>query len=400
MKQRSDLIISAFKKREKNIKNRKIFKIFLIVISFIIVIILTRYLILIHPFLPIGRKNNFEGKEEIKLLILGLDETVEPARTDTIILANINFKNKIAHLVSIPRDTLVEIPHIKKGKDKINHAYAIGGITLTEKVLGKFLNTKIDYYILTNFEKFKKIIDILGEVEIDVEKRMHYIDKSGNLYIDLFPGKQRLNGEKAMEYVRFRHDALGDIGRIERQQKFTQALILQVKEKNFIKELPILIKEIYNNLETDLTTNQIVNLAHLLNDFEDARVAKGTIPGEPVNINGISYWKPDEEKTKDLITLLLKGIKVEIVNSSGKEEEEKLVAKKLKEKGFRIVRVLKEENLKEKSFLVVHTKEGEVGLNFFKEIKEIKIPSIKEPENKGIDLTLILGKDLELKEGG
>jgi LCP family protein required for cell wall assembly len=403
--QQRNLEIEILKRRRKNRRKKFFLKILILTLSFILagVLLSLPFLKKYQPFIKClypKKRKYFGEKSQIKILILGIDQTIKPARTDTIIFTNIDFKNKLVHLISIPRDTLLEIPHTKKKFDKINHAYAIGGIELTKETLEKFLETKIDYYVLTDFEKFKKIIDILGGVEIEVEKRMHYIDRAGNLYIDLYPGKQKLNGEKAMEYVRFRHDALGDIGRIERQQKFLEALVLQCKEKNIIKDLPKIVKEIYNNVETNLTIEQILNIAYLLNDFEETRIAKETIFGKPVNIKGICYWKPDEEKKKDLLTFFLKGIKVEIVNFSGEESKETFVAKKLKEKGFRVIKISKGDKIEGKSFLIVHTKEGEIGVKFLKEIKEFKIPEEKIPENKGIDLTFILGKDLKLKEGG
>lgn len=404
MKKNSQLLIEALKEKEERKKKRRI-KIFLFLFVFLLGIFVVT-LLFISPAKLLkyssiitslsSREKYFEGKTHIKVLILGIDQVVKPARTDTIILANIDFKNKLSHLISIPRDTLVEIPKSKKKKDKINHAYAIGGIELTKKTLEKFLDTKIDYYVLTDFEKFKKIIDIIGGVEIDVEKRMHYIDRAANLYIDLYPGRQRLNGEKAMEYVRFRHDALGDIGRIERQQKFIGAVISQCKGKNIVKELPKIIKEIYKNIETDLKMEQILNLAYLLNEFEDVRIAKGTIPGRPVNIKGICYWEPDEEKTKELLTLFFKGIKVEIINSSGDIEKERLVARKLKEKGFRVINISPGKNLEEESVLIAHTEAGEVGLKF---LKELEVEEKKIPENKGVDITFLVGKELKLKGG-
>jgi len=151
--------------------------------------------------------------DSITVLLLGTDsrpgETV--GRTDTIIVARVDTAENRLSLLSIPRDTRVNIP--KHGMDKINSANVYGGPTLTARVVSDLIGMPVQYYALTNWESFKEMVDTLGGITIDVEKRMYYYDRAdGPEYIiDLQPGVQRLDGRKALQYVRWRNDALGDI---------------------------------------------------------------------------------------------------------------------------------------------------------------------------------------------
>lgn len=260
----------------------------------------------------ITRQTTFPGKEKLNILFLGLDEDMDPSRTDTIILANLSLKNPQLNLLSIPRDTQVKIPG--RGMDKINAAHVYGGNELTTKTVENFLGISLDYYVLTNLKGFREIVDLLGGVELEVEKRMRYRDRRGGLYINLYPGKQKLDGEKAMEYVRFRHDAEGDIGRIERQQKFIQAVYEQMLQPAKLVKIPGIIYQLRKNVETNLALPQMVELASLAKKVEQVKIKRATIPGTPVSIRGISYWQSDKGETEKIVNELIKGI------SSSQEE--------------------------------------------------------------------------------
>jgi len=104
-------------------------------------------------------------------------------------------------------------------------------VPLSLKTLESFLNIPIHYYVKVNFQQFEKFIDAIGGVDIEVERRMYYRDKTDKFLVDLTPGVHHLNGREALGYVRFRHDPMGDLARVERQQKFLMALFKQMKEK-------------------------------------------------------------------------------------------------------------------------------------------------------------------------
>ena len=158
------------------------------------------------------------------VMIMGVDSRGDDVgRSDTLMVTAVDVDQKKAALLSIPRDTRVAIDG--HGFDKINHAYAYGGHKLTQQTVEHLLDVPIDHYIVIDIKSFERIIDAIGGVDINVEKRMHYEDPwddDGGLVIDLYPGEQHMDGKKAIQYVRYR-DGEGDIGRIGRQQKFMKA---------------------------------------------------------------------------------------------------------------------------------------------------------------------------------
>ncbi|MFH1361468.1 MAG: LCP family protein, partial [bacterium] len=171
------------------------------------------------------------------VLIVGIDNAFGH-RSDTIMVLHTDPENKEVALFSIPRDTLALLPD--RGLDKINHAYAYGGIDLTRKAVENLLKIDIPYYVSVNLSGITNIIDELGGITIDVEKRMYYVDHAGGLYIDLQPGMQKLSGEKAMGYLRYRRDG-GDFKRIARQQKFLRCLGNEILKKEHILSTPKLL---------------------------------------------------------------------------------------------------------------------------------------------------------------
>ncbi|MDN5363724.1 MAG: polyisoprenyl-teichoic acid--peptidoglycan teichoic acid transferase [Eubacteriales bacterium] len=235
--------------------------------------------------------------EAVYILALGTDERLENerARTDTIMIFRLDPKTKEVRLLSIPRDTYVDIPG--RGKDKVNHAHAFGGIPLTLATVKKFTGLPIHYYVRTNFEGFKDIVDTLGGVTIYVEKDM--VSGSGKYAINLKKGYHRLNGEQALQYVRFRHDPQGDIGRIERQQKFIKAVLDEMMQSGTLLKLPTLLPQLQKAVETNMTITDALRLKKMVEGGGEMK--RYSIPGEPLWLNGISYWKPDMQKTREVI---------------------------------------------------------------------------------------------------
>jgi len=237
------------------------------------------------------------SKDPINILVIGTDERDnEPTRSDTLILASLYPETKEVKLLSIPRDTRVNIPG-RNQPERINHAYAYGGPDLAKKTVEQFLDITVDNYIKTNFQGFVNIIDILGGLTYNVEKRMYYPDEG----IDLQPGLQKLNGDDALAYVRFRSDGLGDIGRVERQQKFLNALVDNVASINTVWKIPDLIRELSKNVQTDLSTKDILYLATKFSTIKASDVESQMIPGTPEYIGGISYWIPDKNALAEIL---------------------------------------------------------------------------------------------------
>jgi len=166
------------------------------------------------------------GIDQLSILIIGTDEYLEydPGRSDTIIWAYLDFKNKKVDVLSIPRDMLVWLPTRRPDFDKICHAYSYGGADLVKRSVEEFLGVRIDQVIKVDYNGFVRIIDTLGGVKMNIERDMDYDDNRGKLHIHIKKGLQVLDGRESLNYVRFRHDKMGDLGRIERQQKFMTAL--------------------------------------------------------------------------------------------------------------------------------------------------------------------------------
>ncbi len=249
----------------------------------------------------------FEGKRLFRIIALGEDKSPAgvPGRTDTIIVVAVDLTNKTVRAISIPRDTRVYFP--KRGDyDKINSAFVRGGYDEVKAAAERLLNVGIDYYIKTDIEGLKKTVDILGGVEIDIEKNMRYTDRRGGLYINLKKGTRLLNGDQALQYIRFRHDAMGDITRIQRQQKFLRAIARKAFTMESISKLPAVVREVRANIETDMSDKDLLELVRLAKEIPPDDIQMETLPGLPQNIQGISYWIPDETKAAEMVDRLLR----------------------------------------------------------------------------------------------
>jgi anionic cell wall polymer biosynthesis LytR-Cps2A-Psr (LCP) family protein len=145
------------------------------------------------------------------------------------------------------------------------------------------------------------VVDALGGVEVEVEKPMYYVDRAQGLFINLKPGRQVLNGEKALQYVRFRHDPLGDIGRIKRQQAFLQALIAKAQDPSTLARLPALFESLKQALRTNIPLENILQLALWFKGLEEKAVTMDILPGEPVYLNGLSFWEPQLDVAREKI---------------------------------------------------------------------------------------------------
>jgi LCP family protein required for cell wall assembly len=254
----------------------------------------------------------YQPGERVNILLLGTDARPgeKDARTDSIIVASIQPYEKKAALVSIPRDTLVEIPG--HGKDKINSANVVGGPNMTKEIVENLLDLKVDHYVKTNFEGFRDIIETLGGVTIDVEKNMRYYDPTDGTNINLKKGVQQLTGKKALDYARFRHDSLGDISRTQRQQKLLKAVVSEALQAKTVLKLPALIPQIAKAIETDLSLAEMLKLAAMGRDLENLQIVSQTLPGQFYNNQG-SYWKADEVKAKLVLNDMLNGVQTEVV---------------------------------------------------------------------------------------
>ena len=229
------------------------------------------------------------------VLIVGLDDVDGGRRSDAIALAAVDRDGKAIRILSIPRDSRVYIPN--RGWDKVNHAYAYGGVELLKDTVKNLLNIGIDYFVVVNYQSFPRIIDLIGGIDIDVDKKLVYTDYSAKLFINIPKGQQHMNGKTALEYVRFRNDPLGDIGRVQRQQKFIGIVMDKLKSPSILPKVPDLIAEIVSALNTDLTPREAIGLMLFANSLPPDRIQMQMAFGKASYIGNLSYWTIDITKT-------------------------------------------------------------------------------------------------------
>ncbi|UKP00409.1 LCP family protein [Nostoc sp. UHCC 0870] len=286
--------------------------------------------------------NSFDGLADVMLLVQFQPE-----------------KKKIA-ILSIPRDTRTEIEGY--GTRKINAANVEGGPALTAKTVSNVLGgAGIDRYIRINVLGVGKLIDALGGVTVHVPKDMKYQDDSQHLYINLKAGKQHLNGDQALQLLRFRHDALGDIGRIQRQQMVIRALIDQSLNPATVTQLPKILNVVKDNIDTNLTVEELVALLGFGVRTNRANMQMFMLPGR-FSENGeydASYWIPSKRGITNLMSQHFGlesfserqitepgALKVAIQDSTGSTDSDRSqlrpLIKTLEKAGYRNIYIYKE----------------------------------------------------------
>ena len=248
-----------------------------------------------------------KDKDDITFLLMGVDsydvKKSSGTRTDTMIVCKVNKSTGKISMLSIPRDTKAIIRG-RKNEEKINHAHAYGGPDLAVKAVKDLLGIDLEYYVKVDYKIVKEFVDIIGGVEIDVPMDMKYSDPVADppLYIDLKAGLQVLDGDKALQFLRFRKGYSDqDLGRIRAQQQFIKATIKQTLKVENIGKIPQLIKTYYNNVETNIPLDLILKFAVNVNNYNVEDIQMATLPGEPKYIGGVSYYVPNEEEMKTLI---------------------------------------------------------------------------------------------------
>jgi LCP family protein required for cell wall assembly len=243
------------------------------------------------------------------LLLIGMDRNILTPeshdnpnalpRTDTMILTFIDPARHKISMVSVPRDSLVDIPG--HGLDRINDASVLGGYELTKKSVRELTGIKVDHYAVVNFEGFVKLVDLLGGVEINVDKKMRYADAYGKYTIDLDPGLQMLDGQKALQYVRFRNEPLGDISRVERQRILLHAVYKKIMQPDSLLKIPRFLELAKQYLQTDLTTQEMVEIAGFARQINPEKgFQSATLPGHFYE----AYWQTDPGQVYKLMSRL------------------------------------------------------------------------------------------------
>lgn len=243
--------------------------------------------------------------DEVVFLMMGVDaEDVtrsQGTRTDTLMLTKVNFETGRIDILSLPRDTRVDV----RGRpDKLNHAHAYGGTPLTIDTVRDFLNIDLNNYVKVDYRAVTSIVDAIGGVEIDVPQRMYYSDPTAQppLYIDLYPGLQVLDGQKSHDFLRFRSGyAEGDLGRIKAQQYFLEELIKQTLQPRNLLKLPQMVKSYYDYVDTNISLSTILKGVSLAGKLDTENIHMNIITGENENIGGLDYLIYDRDATEEVV---------------------------------------------------------------------------------------------------
>ncbi|WP_144511693.1 LytR family transcriptional regulator [Bacillus thuringiensis] len=245
------------------------------------------------------KKVDVSDNKPISILLMGVDqEDNGTGRSDSLMLFTLNPKTKSMKITSIPRDSYTEI--VGKGKkDKINHAYAFGGIDMTVKTVENFLNVPVDHYIEVNMAGFKDIVDAVGGVDVnndlDFTSRETHFAK-GNIHLD---------GEAALKYTRMRYeDPRGDFGRQMRQRQVIQAVIKKGASVSSLASYGDVLKAIEKNVKTSLTQDQMFEIQKNYKDCIE-NTEEIQIPGDGHKAaDGIWYYYVPEAAKQDITNKL------------------------------------------------------------------------------------------------
>lgn len=285
----------------------------------------------------------------LSVVVVGIDERAhDPGRTDTILVASLRLDDGHVGVLWVPRDTRVRLPG--GSHNKVNMLFSAYGPRVLMETLSELLGLPVDGYVKVNFQAFEHFIDTIGGVELTIPRRLRYVDRAQGLYIDLAPGRRRLSGREALQFVRFRADGLGDIsydpgtgeyfGRVERQQQFARALFEAVTRPQVLVRLPQVLRQTYAMVETDLPLDVGLAASSYVMRHLPLKLTTGVLPGMPGTVAGASYWLPDRSRTRAVARQVLGGPvaagSVAVLNANGVPGTAGRVADELETAGVRV----------------------------------------------------------------
>lgn len=349
------------------------------------------------------------GEQRLQILFLGTDEKQEASvRADTVMLLSLDTSSGETGILSIPRDTRVWIPSRQRW-DRVNAAYAHGGPAMALEAVSNLIGLPVRYYVQTDFQGFQAMIDILGGVEINVAKEMKYTDHAQNLEIHLLPGLQILDGDKALQFVRYR-DRLGDValvdpsndvyaGRVERQRQFFEALIAKTLNPASLVKLPQLLAQTFKIVNTNLPWDTILDLALSAAKFSPDKISTAVLPGNSDTINDAWYWIMDQAKAKTVIDSLILGtpppLKLVVLNGSGRTGIAGKVADLLGDYGYNVVSRGNAEHFNfARTKILVAPEDAERVQALARYLGAL----VEETEVSNSEVTVIIGKDYSLED--
>lgn len=344
------------------------------------------------------------NSQRLLVLFLGTDEKLEAStRADSIMLFSLDTTTGEAGVLSIPRDTRVWVPSRQRW-ERINAAYAHGGASMAMEAVSHLLGVPVDYYVHTDFDGFEQLVDVLGGVEINVARKMHYVDQAQGLEINLQPGLQILSGEKALQYVRYR-DRLGDVslvdpfneeydGRVERQRQFFEAIISQALSPSSLIKLPQLVTQTFRIVNTNLPWERVFSLALSGSKFSADKIQTAVLPGNSQVLNDAWYWVVNEQKAKAVIDSVVLGkpepLRLVVLNGNGRSGIAQEVSDLLRYYGYDVI---SHGNAEHFNFVTTQVVVSARDAERVKPLAEYLGASIQEADQENAQVTVIIGKD-------
>ncbi len=257
---------------------------------------------------------DIQNLEPINILLLGVSEDLDSRLTDTIIVCSYNPQNQMASMISIPRDTFVgKNKDTAKGNQKINALYS-KGVNKTVEAAEEITGIDIDYYIVVKTSALIEMVNVIGAVEFDVPIDMDYDDPTQDLHIHLKKGMQKIDGEKAEQLLRFRHNNDGtsypaeygdnDYGRMRTQRAFMTETVKQTLTLKNITKARMIIDTVFDNIETDLELDDLLPYVSSAVNFSTDNIISNQLPGVSDKYNNIWFFIYDKKETKKLVNEL------------------------------------------------------------------------------------------------
>ncbi len=361
-------------------------------------------------------ENTKKNLDAITFLALGKSQNL----TDTLMVCSYDPKTQTAVMLSIPRDTFTGTNQNKAtASQKINALYQISPQRTLDAV-NKITGLNIKYYAMIDTVSLKKVVDAIGGVYFTVPMDMKYDDPSQKLYIDLKEGYQLLNGDKAEQLVRFRHGNNSsqtypseygeqDLGRMRTQREFLVTAAKQILQPQNIFKIGEFIEIAHKHLETNIPLDVIKDYIPYAIEFNTENVKSEMLPGEPKQCNGVWLYIQNEKETKQIVQELFgdktetqtqavdaSNLKIEVLNGSGNKQNLEKVTNLLKENGYTISTTGTTKSTS-KTTIINRTAQTEETEENLKSILKTENINKGTDTKKGVDFTVIIGKDCKLE---
>lgn len=385
-------------------------------------------------------ENTKKDLKEIKVLILGVSTDTDAELTDTIMIASYNPNTQKANLLSIPRDTFTgKNPKKAVASQKINSLYNINKTPdKTLAAVNELTGLDIKYYVVVKTEALIKLVDAIGGVKFNVPMRMKYTDTSQNLVIDLEEGEQLIDGNKAEQLLRFRHNDYqkgvgmtsypseygdNDFGRMRTQRDFIIATLKQTLKPSNIFKIGQILEIANENVDTNLELSFVKDYIPYAVELDTENITSATLPGTTPDVsttNGVSIFVADKKASKELIqsmfyadvteenedntisnnttsistttTQTAEDISIELLNGSGDNSKIEKAKKLLEEAGYNVKKTGKTSSIAQ----TIITNKKDVTDENLKNIKQVLGKgniSTNKSSTSLVDVTIIIGKD-------